>query len=134
MSTLLLDTNIVSYILKRDTRAALYAPLLEDNRLAISFMTVAELFEWAATRHWGAQRRIRLEQQLGTYLIIPIDVELCRHWGNVRAQRQAKGFTIASQDAWIAATGLRHSLPLVSHNPSDFRDIEGLEVRSILIT
>ena len=45
MSTLLLDTNIVSYILKRDSRAALYAPLLRNNRLAISFMTAAELFQ-----------------------------------------------------------------------------------------
>lgn len=66
MSTVLLDTNIVSYILKRDTRAALYAPMLTGNRLAVSFMTVAELFEWAATRGWGAQRRVRLEQQLAT--------------------------------------------------------------------
>lgn len=97
-------------------------------------MTVAELFEWAATRRWGAERRTRLEQQLATYLIIPVDVELCPVWGNLRSQRQAKGLTIAPQDAWIAATGLRHSLPLVSHNPSDFRDIEGLELRSIIIT
>jgi tRNA(fMet)-specific endonuclease VapC len=133
MSTVLLDTNIVSFILKRDTRAALYAPLLEGNRLAVSFMTVAELFEWAATRRWGTQRRARLEQQLATYLIIPVYVELCRVWGNVRSQRQAIGLTIAPQDAWIAATGLRHALPLVSHNPSDFRDIEGLEVRSIIV-
>lgn len=134
MSTVLLDTNIVSYIFKRDTRAALYAPLLEGNRLVVSFVTVAELFEWAATRRWGAQRRVRLEQQLATYLIIPVDVELCRIWGNLRSQRQAKGLTIAPQDAWIAATGLRHSLPLISHNPGDFRDIEGLEVHSIIVT
>jgi tRNA(fMet)-specific endonuclease VapC len=134
MSTLLLDTNIVSYMFKRDTRAALYAPLLEGNRLAVSFMTVAELFEWAATRDWGTQRRARLEQQLATYLIIPVDVALCQLWGNVRSERQAQGLTIAPQDAWIAATGLRHSLPLVSHNPSDFRAIKGLEVRSIIIT
>lgn len=134
MSTVLLDTNIVSYIFKRDTRAVLYAPLLEGNRLAVSFMTVAELFEWAATRRWGTHRRTRLEEQLATYLIVPVDVELCRVWGNVRSQRRAKGLTIAPQDAWIAATGVRHSLPLISHNPSDFFDIEGLEVRSIIVT
>lgn len=43
---LLLDTIVVSYLLKGDTRAAAYAPLLEGNRLVLSFMTVAELFEW----------------------------------------------------------------------------------------
>ena len=47
MSTVLLDTNIVSFVFKRDTRAAAYAPQLQGNRLAISFMTAAELFQWA---------------------------------------------------------------------------------------
>ena len=41
---MLLDTNIVSFVFKRDTRATAYAPLLQGNRLAISFMTAAELF------------------------------------------------------------------------------------------
>jgi hypothetical protein len=54
MTIVLLDTNVVSYLFKGDTRATAYAPLLQDHQLAISFMTVAELFEWAATRKWGA--------------------------------------------------------------------------------
>ncbi len=47
MNTILIDTNIISYILKTATRAKQYAPLLAGNRLAISFATVAELFEWS---------------------------------------------------------------------------------------
>jgi len=112
MTIVLLDTNVVSYLLKGDTRATAYAPLLQSQRLAISFMTVAELFEWAATRRWGQTRLTRLEQTLATYVLIPIDVELCRQWGILRAQQQAAGRTIAAQDAWIAATALRHQLPL----------------------
>ncbi len=132
MSTVLLDTNIVSYLFKGDTRAAAYAPLLQGNRLAISFMTVAELFEWAATRKWGRTRVTRLEQTLATYLVIPIDVELCRIWGTLRARLRVAGKTIAPQDAWIAATALRHKLPLVTHNPSDFQHITGIEVLSTI--
>ena len=45
MTTVLLDTNIISYLFKRDTRAMLYAPHLLDRELAISLMTVAELFQ-----------------------------------------------------------------------------------------
>jgi tRNA(fMet)-specific endonuclease VapC len=132
MSTVLLDTNIISFLFKDDTRVVAYAPLLQGNRLAISFMTVAELFEWAAVRKWGNLRLTRLEQTLTTYLVVPVDVELCRAWGTLRAQQQAAGKTIAPQDAWIAATALRHGLPLVTHNPSDFQLIPGLDVRSIL--
>lgn len=132
MTSVLLDTNIVSYLFKGDTRVAAYAPLLQGHRLAISFMTVAELFEWATTRQWGQSRLARLEQTLATYVIIPVDVDLCRYWGVVRAQQQMAGRTIAPQDAWIAATALRHGLPLVTHNPRDFQGIANLDVRSIL--
>lgn len=133
MSVVLLDTNIISYLFKGDSRAHSYETFLQGHRLAISFMTVAELFEWAMSRAWGEKRIARLEQTLETYVLIPIDVELCRQWGMVRAQRRAKGQTIAPQDAWIAATALRHGLPLITHNPSDFRSIAELEVRSILV-
>ena len=84
MSTLLLDTNIVSFIFKRDSRATAYAPLLQGNRLAISFMTAAELFQWAIVRNWGQARVARLEQSIATYLIIPPDLDLCRAWGKLR--------------------------------------------------
>lgn len=132
MSTLLLDTNIVSFILKRDTRAAAYAPILHGSRLAISFMTAAELYQWAETREWGAPRIQRLEQAIASYLLIPPDLELCRAWGRLLAERQALGLTIDSQDAWIAATALRYTLPLVTHNPDHFRSIPGLDVRSTI--
>ncbi len=127
MTTVLLDTTVVSYLLKGDTRATAYAPLIADDYLAISFMTVAELFEWAAVRKWGQPRLGQLEQTLATYLIIPVDIELCRLWGMLRAEQQAAGRTIASQDAWIAATALRHNLPLIRHNPSDFQSIARVE-------
>ncbi len=132
MNTVLLDTNIVSCLFKGDSRADDYAGFIQGNRLAVSFATVAELFEWAALRQWGQSRITRLEQTLATYLVIPVDIELCRTWGRLRAQRQAAGRIIAPQDAWIAATALRHSLPLVTHNPADFQHIPGIDVRSQL--
>ena len=47
MPTVLLDTDVVSFILKGDSRTAAYTPLVQGNVMAISFMTVAELFQWA---------------------------------------------------------------------------------------
>jgi predicted nucleic acid-binding protein len=60
MDAILLDTNIVSFVLKGDSRAASYTPHLQGRKLAISFMTVAELFQWAAIRNWGARRTNRM--------------------------------------------------------------------------
>jgi tRNA(fMet)-specific endonuclease VapC len=130
MSTVLLDTNIVSYLFKRDTRANLYAPHLRNQELAIAMMTVAELFQWAAMRSWGEARVTRLEHSLERYTILPVDIDTCRHWAAVRAARSAAGLPISPQDAWVAATALRYRLPLVTHNPNDGTQIPGLTVIS----
>jgi tRNA(fMet)-specific endonuclease VapC len=95
MSIMLLDTDVVSFVMKGDTRAAAYAPHLQGNRLALSFMTIAELFQWAAIRKWGPRRRAQLEQALASYLIIPVDIAMCRLWADIRATRQAAGTPIS---------------------------------------
>jgi predicted nucleic acid-binding protein len=42
----LVDTNVVSFAYKKDTRSKLYGPHLQNNLLLISFMTFAELQLW----------------------------------------------------------------------------------------
>ena len=129
MDIVLLDTNIVSFLLKSDSRAASYEPYLQGQQLAISFMTVAELFQWAAVRNWGANRVHQLEQTLlETYTVLAFDINTCRLWGIVRAKCRSTGRPISPQDAWIAATALQHKFPLVTHNPADFEIIEDLEL------
>jgi tRNA(fMet)-specific endonuclease VapC len=130
MSTLIVDTDVVSFLLKGDTRAQLYRPHLQDKTLALSFMTVAELYQWAYVRNWGDRKLTRLQEQLHRYVIVPFDNKLCKQWASISVQRQRLGRPISVQDAWIAATALRHSCPLVTHNGQDFSDIAGLEVIS----
>jgi len=130
MTTVLLDTNIVSYLFKRDSRAALYAPHLLKRELAIAMMTVAELFQWAAIRNWGKPRMRQLEQHVERYTMLPVDIDLCWQWAEVRATRSRAGLPISPQDAWIAATALRYRLALVTHNPDDYQAIPGLMIIS----
>ncbi len=128
MSLLLIDTDIASFILKGSNYADPYISLLSGHELALSFMTVAELFQWAILRQWGDRRLAQLEQYLSNYLVIPSDQPLCREWAKVCADRQSIGRPISPQDAWIAATALRHDLPLVTHNIKDFREIPKLQM------
>ena len=130
MTTLIVDTDVVSFLLKGDTRAQLYRPHLQGRTLALSFMTVAELYQWAYVRSWGDRKLTRLEEQLHRYVIVPFDNELCKQWASISVQRQRIGRPMSVQDAWIAATALRHNCPLVTHNSDDFSDITGLEVIS----
>ena len=78
MTTLIVDTDVVSCLLKGDTRAQLYRPHLQGNTLALSFMTVAELCQWAHICNWGSRKLTRLEEQLHQYAIVPFDNKLCR--------------------------------------------------------
>ena len=128
MDVLLLDTNVVSFLLKGDSRAQSYKSLLQNNRLALSFMTVAELYQWAAIRNWGQPRIAQLESYLENYLVLPFDIALCRLWGQVRAHCRRTGYAISPQDAWVAATAQLYNLPLVTHNPKDFEVVEELEI------
>ena len=130
MDQILLDTNVVSFLLKEDTRAKTYAPYLEGRILMLSFMTVAELFQWAIIRNWGAQRMEQLELTLQAYTVLPFDLALCRKWGEVRAKCRAAGHPISPQDAWIAATALQYNLSLITHDWADFAIVEGLQLIS----
>ena len=126
MSTLVLDTNIVSYLMRGDRLAEVYRPHLEGHAQAISFMTVGELYEGAYRGAWGPRKLSKLRETIGTYIVIPFSIEICEEWGAIRCERRTR--TIAVDDAWIAATARTHGLPLVTHNPRDFANIEGLDV------
>jgi len=126
MDALVLDTNIVSYLMKGHRLASPYRRHLEGRTLAISFMTVAELHEGAYRRNWGKSKMASLASELKKYLVIPYTPKACELWGKIRDERKHR--TIAVDDAWIAATALAHDCPLATHNPKDFADISGLDV------
>jgi len=126
MSGLVLDTNVVSYLMRGDPIAVSHQTHLDGHVLGISFMTVGEMFEGAYRAGWGEPRMSRLDEVLRGYVVIPSSPALCRIWARIRAERRRRPIGVG--DAWIAATALAHSCPLVTHNPADFAGITGLSV------
>lgn len=126
MNAVVLDTNIVSYLLKGHPLMAPYRPHLEGKTLAISFMTVGELYEGAYRSDWSVKRMEKLGEEIRNYLVIPYSPGICDMWGRIRAERKAQ--PIAVDDAWIAATAIMYTCPLITHNPNDFEGISGLQV------
>ncbi len=78
MGIVLLDTNVISFIFKGDSRASEYEMHLKGQQLTISFMSVAELYQWAAVRKWSEHQRIQLTETLkANYIVLSFDIRLC---------------------------------------------------------
>ena len=122
------DTDVVSFLLKRDTRAELYSRHLEGRRPVISAQTLAELRHWPVFRHWGERRRRELDGFLQGYPVIYPNEEICRIWGEITARAALAGKSMPGLDAWHAATALFLDVPLVTHNPSHYAGVPELSV------
>lgn len=122
----LLDTNIVSFEFRGDSRRALYERHLLGQEQAVAFVTLAELYKWPLERGFSTERRAALDSHLRKYLILPIDERLARVWAELQVTMKRAGLGISHEDSWIAATALRHGLPLVTHNRKHFTQVPGL--------
>jgi len=134
MDEVLLDTNVFSYFLRRnDTRAELYRPHVQHKTLAVSFVTVGELYYWAERRKWGPARLEFLEERIAAVIIVPYDFEVCRTYarikGGLRTPSGSHRLT-GDNDLWIAACAVRHGLALITHNRRHFEGIPGLAIVS----
>ena len=122
------DTNVVSYIFKKDTRGELYQPVLDGKLLMIAAQTLAELELMPLVNNWGEKRHAALRSELKKYTIVDTDETVCLFWAEVQANATKKGFPISVGDAWIAATALAYDVPLVTHDSDDFKNVPNLTV------
>ena len=125
---IILDTNIVSYLMKGGPLAEAYGPHVKGRLLAIAFITVGELYYGAEKGNWGEKKRKKLETTLRNFVVIPYDNEIARCYGRLVAEQQRIGNSMATNDAWIAACAVRHGVPLVTHNARHFKDLISLKI------
>lgn len=126
---MILDTNIISYIYKRDTRANLYEAHLTGQTLFVSFMTVAELYRWPIEKNWGEPKKQGLVQFMKNFAVLPYDDGLAWSWATL-VGKTCSGRPMSLADSWIAATALRHKMPIVTHNKKHFENIPDLTIIS----
>ena len=129
-SRIVVDTDVVSYIFNGHTQAVFFKPYLEHKTLAVAFMTVAQLLYGTYHANWGDNRRVKLENHLKNYVVLPYDYELCRVWAMIRQESESKGQRIEHSDCWIAACALRHDCALATNNGKHFKHIRDLALIS----
>jgi predicted nucleic acid-binding protein len=124
------DTDIFSFFLKKDTRAGLYKTHTDGHLLFLSFMTVAELERWAALYNWGRSKTSLLEKSFKRYVIQHSNREICKIWAEIMSGSKRAGLNISIADAWIASTAIHLQIPLITNNAKDFQKISGLTIIS----
>ena len=130
MEAVLLDTDVFSYLIKEgDTRAELYRPHVKGKTIALSFITVGELYVWTIKRQWAAKRIADLEERLKAVVIVPYDLDLCREYARVKCSLPPQR-NVAGNDLWIATCAIRHEIPLITHNRKHFDGVPRLVLTS----
>ena len=130
MTPVVVDTDVVSFLFKNDSRAQLYLPLLKNQKLLVSFMTEAELEQWILLAKWGAGRVKRFQEFMTGFASVPSSRDLILMWAEAMVAARGSGRRIEAADAWIAATALLYGAALITHNPKDYLGVPNLRVLS----
>lgn len=132
----LVDTNVFSAPLRVSSPLVVaYRRHLVGRRLVIATQTVAEMRYGALRVGWGERRLEQLDTLVHSALVLSPDNETAWTYARLRAACERAGHPLHqrdhSGDLWIAATAIRHNLPLVAHD-GVFLQVPGLELRTEL--
>ncbi len=128
MNGFLLGTNCISEVVspRPERRVLDWLDRTDEALLHLSVLTLGEIRKGIAGLAQG-KRRTQLESWLETDLparfsgrILTIDRSVADRWGSISADAKRKGKTVASIDAFLAATALHFELTLVTRNTNDF--------------
>ncbi len=134
--TYLLDTNIVSYFVRRSSEQLLQRILdSPPHHLAISVVSLGEL-------HYGLEKlgpsrrsqllRKHLDELLLAVRVHPLPPDSAHHYGLTRTKLEAAGTPIGANDLWIASHALADDMTLITNNVREFKRVPKLKVENWL--
>lgn len=104
---------------------------LQPDGLAISVISIAELYAGVYRSANPALAEEKLKNFLAIVRILGVDIETCRIFGREERRLRREGQLIENFDLLIGATCLQHTLTLLTNNRQHFERIEGLKIISI---
>jgi tRNA(fMet)-specific endonuclease VapC len=122
----LLDTNIVIYVVKRRPLAVLERFNANEGRMAISSITLSELYHGAEKSARMTENLAVVEEFASLIEVLPYTAKASAHYGAIRAVLEKTGKTIGINDLHIAAHARSEGLTLVTNNLGEFERVPGL--------
>lgn len=127
--TYILDTNVISYIIKNRDYSLIdrFESISKEHTIGVSSITVAELYY--GVRKKGSQK---LEALVNEFLLplerYSFDENAAFEYGNIRTDLESKGEIIGSNDLFIAAHAKSLDAVLVTNNTREFQRVENLVI------
>jgi tRNA(fMet)-specific endonuclease VapC len=128
----LLDTNVLS-ALARDPQGRVYEALsarLPDT--ACTSIVVASEIRFGLQRGASDRLREQMDMLLSAIDILPLEMPVDAHYGEIRAHLEKAGQPIGANDLFIAAHARALGLVMVTHNVREFQRVPGLIVEDWL--
>jgi tRNA(fMet)-specific endonuclease VapC len=126
----LLDTNIVIYVIKKRPVEVLQAFNENSGRMAISSITLAELFHGAEKSSRCAENLKVIDDFTSRLEVLPYTPKAAQHYGSIRAALEKSGETIGINDLHISAHARSEGLVLVTNNLREFERVPALETEN----
>ena len=127
----LFDTNICIYLIKNKPVSVLRRfSKIAPGSIAVSNITVAEMYYGIAKSSKQNQNTIALEEFLLPLMIIDFDKNDARIYGKIRYELEKRGKIIGAMDLLIGAQAMSRNLILVTNNEKEFKRIDALKVEN----
>ena len=128
----LLDTNILSHILKQPKgSAAIRLREVACNNIFTSIIVAAEL-QFGIKKKASSKLQQRVKLLLNTIEILDFKTPADIYYGEIRHYLQKAGMLIGSNDLLIAAHALSENLIIVTDNVREFERVPNLLVENWL--
>lgn len=127
MTRYMLDTNIVSCLVRRDPIAVQRAKRVPISALCISSITEGELLFGLAKRPEAVRLHAAVREFLLCVDVLPWDEHVAEHYAKTRASLELRGKTLAPLDLLIASHAASLSAVLAT-NDHAFRLVDNLHV------
>jgi tRNA(fMet)-specific endonuclease VapC len=132
MKGYLLDTNILSDLIKKPQGRVAHKIAMLDNHHVQTSLIVASELRFGAMKKGSQSLITQVDRILSAIKVLPYDVPSDQHYAAIRCHLEQQGTPIGPNDMLIAAQALAHQLIVVTANEREFRRVPNLQVENWL--
>jgi tRNA(fMet)-specific endonuclease VapC len=128
----LLDTNVVSDLVRNPQGVvARRIARVGEGKVCKNIVVACEL-RYGAEKQASPQLTAQLEEILAAMTVLPLDGDVDRHYGSIRAELERRGMPIGANDLLIASHARAKGPTLVTNDLAEFERVGKLKLANWL--